>query len=219
MSQGVRKRTKPERGRVESTTTERPITRRKAAILRAATELFARRGFDGVSLDDVAVLAKTQRSLILYYYASKEELWKAAATAVIEEFNDEMRRRLASLEKLDDAEFREKSIDVWLSGWLDMPEVAQFLVREGGVPSARLNWLVEAVGVPAMHLEQIERHRRHSPIHRTCCLSISLALAALAPLLEAKMNAASGQLSSGISPLSKKNRDEVIAIFRRMADI
>ena len=216
MSGQERKATGRDLARGEPARAGRPATARKAAILRAATDLFARRGFDGVSLDDIATLAKTQRSLILYYFSTKEHLWKAAASVVIEAFNQEMARRLADLEKLDEDEFRKRSIEAWLSGWLDMPQAAQFLVREGGVPSARLNWLVEAIGVPAMRPEQIDRHRRHSPMHRMCIMSISLALAALGPLLEAKMNAASGQPTSGVWPLSKKNREELIAILRRV---
>ena len=197
---------------------KRAPTRTKEAILRAATELFAQRGFDGVSLDDIATLSRTNRSLILYYFATKEDLWKSAALAVVEDFNAKMKKRLSALEGLPDAEFREKSARIWMSGWIDMPEVAQFLVREGGRPSPRLNWLVEAVGVPAMDVDMIDRARRNSPVvRRACYLSVCLAVAALGPLLEAKMNAASGQLASGIWPLSKKGREEILDVLLRMS--
>ncbi len=44
-------------------------------ILRAATELFALRGFDGVSISDVAHAAGTVKSAIYHHFASKQALY------------------------------------------------------------------------------------------------------------------------------------------------
>lgn len=55
-------------------TTAEP-TDRASRILEAADELFAERGFDAVSVNDVAVLAGVNKALIFYYFGSKEGLF------------------------------------------------------------------------------------------------------------------------------------------------
>lgn len=47
---------------------------RKEAIVTAAAALFARDGFAGASVADVAKRAKTSKSLIYHYYQSKEDI-------------------------------------------------------------------------------------------------------------------------------------------------
>lgn len=51
---------------------------RKAAILRAALDVFARDGYDGASLPKIAEAANVGHPLILYHFASKENLWRKA---------------------------------------------------------------------------------------------------------------------------------------------
>lgn len=46
-------------------------------ILEAADELFGERGFDAVSIRDVTELAGVQKTLVFYYYKSKEGLFQA----------------------------------------------------------------------------------------------------------------------------------------------
>jgi AcrR family transcriptional regulator len=49
----------------------------RAALLRAARGLFARRGLSGTSIRDIAQAAKLNSSLISYYFAGKEGLYRA----------------------------------------------------------------------------------------------------------------------------------------------
>lgn len=49
-------------------------TRKK--ILRAASALFLKKGFDGVSISEIAKAAEINQSLIYHYFESKEGLWK-----------------------------------------------------------------------------------------------------------------------------------------------
>lgn len=46
----------------------------KERILKASTKLFAEKGFDGVSIDELAGEAKINKSMIYYYFSSKEGL-------------------------------------------------------------------------------------------------------------------------------------------------
>jgi AcrR family transcriptional regulator len=50
---------------------------RARAILDAATDLFCERGYDGVSMRDVARQADVNKALIFYYYANKAALFEA----------------------------------------------------------------------------------------------------------------------------------------------
>jgi len=52
--------------------------RMRHRILKAATALFVRKGFSGVSLGDVAKKLQINQSLIYHYFPSKEVLWNAA---------------------------------------------------------------------------------------------------------------------------------------------
>jgi AcrR family transcriptional regulator len=47
---------------------------RKEAIVEAAAALYARRGFNGASVADLAERCKTSKSLIYHYYQSKEDV-------------------------------------------------------------------------------------------------------------------------------------------------
>ena len=48
--------------------------RRRAAILKAAARLYARRGFRGASVADLAVACKASKSLVYHYFPSKEDI-------------------------------------------------------------------------------------------------------------------------------------------------
>ena len=50
----------------------------QARLQRAATRLFSERGYNGVSLNQIAARARVDKALVFHYYASKEELYAAA---------------------------------------------------------------------------------------------------------------------------------------------
>ncbi len=49
----------------------------RAALLEAATELFAQRGFAASSIDDVAASARVSKGAVYYHFADKAELFEA----------------------------------------------------------------------------------------------------------------------------------------------
>ena len=65
---------------------------RASRILAAADELFSERGFDAVSVNDVAVLASVNKALVFYYFGSKEGLF----AQVIEPYYEAHREALES---------------------------------------------------------------------------------------------------------------------------
>jgi len=72
---------------------QRKRGRRIQEILTAAAELFGERGYDGVSLEDVAERLDVAKSSLYYYFSSKDEL----VTAAIESLGDEWTSRLEDL--------------------------------------------------------------------------------------------------------------------------
>ena len=72
---------------------ERKRGRRIAEILTAAAELFGERGYDAVSLEDVADRLDVTKGSLYYYFASKDEL----VTAAIETLGNEWTARLDRL--------------------------------------------------------------------------------------------------------------------------
>ena len=48
--------------------------KRREAILKAAARLYARRGFNGASVSDLAKACKTSKSLIYHYFPSKDDI-------------------------------------------------------------------------------------------------------------------------------------------------
>ncbi|WP_052867300.1 TetR/AcrR family transcriptional regulator [Streptomyces niger] len=60
---------------------QRDAARTRAEILKVATEEFARQGYTGARVDEIAARIHTTKRMIYYYFGSKEQLF----TAVLEE--------------------------------------------------------------------------------------------------------------------------------------
>ncbi|URA09811.1 TetR/AcrR family transcriptional regulator [Thermospira aquatica] len=59
----------------------------KEKILQTAVELFAKKGFDGTSVDEIAHLAQVNKAMIYYYFSSKDELLSFIIRKSIHDFN------------------------------------------------------------------------------------------------------------------------------------
>ncbi|TMR21922.1 TetR/AcrR family transcriptional regulator [Nonomuraea turkmeniaca] len=57
---------------------QRDADRTRAEILEVATREFARRGYAGARVDEIAALTRTTKRMIYYYFGSKEQLYIAA---------------------------------------------------------------------------------------------------------------------------------------------
>src|SRR4030095_5227128 len=66
------------------------------ALLAAGTRLFARRGFDGASLEAIARLARANKAMISYYFGGKEGLYRA----LLADTREPVLRRTEGLRKL-----------------------------------------------------------------------------------------------------------------------
>ena len=96
----------------------------KAALLQAASELFAERGFSATTVRDVAARAGVNQALLFRYFGSKQELFAAVLTRnseqVIAELSAAELPRQLLLNLLDSAEpHGEHPLVAMLRSWSD----------------------------------------------------------------------------------------------------
>lgn len=123
---------------------------RRRAVLDAATELFAERGYAGVTLQDIAGAAGTYKANILYHFPSKEALHEAVLAEALGRISEVMR------EFLGGAFTRERVaylLDQMQAFFVENTALARLLERElleSANPDAYLSRFVEPIYVPAV---------------------------------------------------------------------
>jgi AcrR family transcriptional regulator len=148
---------------------ERMNLKMRQRILKAATTLFVRKGFSGVSLGDVAKKLRINQSLIYHYFASKEDLWNAVKKPFMEHYLlDSPEMALASCPGL------RALLDTYLSSavdyWFHHAATARFL---------RWNSLHEKEPLPLASdslCQTIERLQKQGMITTSILPSIAAAL-------------------------------------------
>jgi TetR/AcrR family transcriptional regulator len=123
---------------------------RRSAIIQAATELFAERGYAGVSIQEIADAAETHKTTVLYHFETKDALHEAVldqALGLVAEVQREflggpfVRERVAYL------------IDQMHAFYAQHPALARLLEREllePGGSEAYLRRFVDPIYVPAV---------------------------------------------------------------------
>jgi AcrR family transcriptional regulator len=109
-----------------------PAPLRREAILAAAEEVFARRGYHGAALDDIAQAAGISKALIYEHFASKRELHASLVNAHVEEI---FQRLEASAAPGQPGEERlRQGIDAFLSFVEEHREAWRALFRDAADP-------------------------------------------------------------------------------------
>src|SRR5258706_1805615 len=110
-----------------ATSADRPRAR-KEEILDVATRLFAERGYDGASMNDVAERVGMRKASLFYHFATKDALYEAVLNRLIERLATPLAAVYASegsfVERLDTA------TDALASAISHSPFTARLLVRE-----------------------------------------------------------------------------------------
>ena len=112
----------------------------RGRLIDAALVEFSRHGFDGASTRAIATRAGCHQPQINYHFSSKQELWEAAVSLLL----DEMVAGMAEVAELADPRERfilliHRSVEFAA----DRPELARIVMAEAMTPSLRLNWIVE----------------------------------------------------------------------------
>jgi TetR/AcrR family transcriptional regulator len=120
----------------------------------AATELFADRGFDSVSIQQIADAAGTHKTNVLYHFDTKEALYGAVVDEALSRIAEVMREFLAS--GFSGEGLRERVaylLDQIHAYFAQHPSHARLLERElleTGAPSVYVEHFVEQIFTPAV---------------------------------------------------------------------
>ncbi|MEL6825299.1 MAG: TetR/AcrR family transcriptional regulator [Pseudomonadota bacterium] len=151
MSQTRNDRARPtaERKRGRPSGTDGPDL--KVALLRAAIDLFADRGFDGVSLSQIASKAEADVGLTRYYFGSKASLWNAAMNHLSECFVKDLSdaNTFESGSKADALKALIKAFVIASARW---PQVSRVIVFDGDKSDARGAFIKNQLVAPFFHL-------------------------------------------------------------------
>src|SRR5512143_427965 len=71
---------------------------RRLILLKAAFREVAERGFSNVTLEDIAARAGVSKGVTLYYFASKEDLFRELFSWLIDSIHDRMREAVSSVD-------------------------------------------------------------------------------------------------------------------------
>ncbi len=75
---------------------------KKENILKAATECFARFGYDKTTLDDIGSAVKLNKASLYYYYKNKEEIFNEVILRESSAFMESLQAKVLEIENPDD---------------------------------------------------------------------------------------------------------------------
>jgi len=139
----------------------------KQRLFRAAIRLFAEKGYDGVSVDEIVDAARINKRMVYHYFGSKESLYR--------EVLREVYGRLTGVElaTIDPGKPIEESLEalvrVYFAFLADNPEFVQLILRENLSRGEHLSGaLGEISKAPILRIlrQVIQKGIRQKQIHR-----------------------------------------------------
>jgi TetR/AcrR family transcriptional regulator, regulator of cefoperazone and chloramphenicol sensitivity len=136
-----------------------PADSSKERLLKAATELFARRGFDGVSIRELAEAANVNVAAVHYHFGGKTELYRAVIEAVFAPLRSVLtaqQQAIALARESSEPSAVRQALEVCIRGLMtrlfhqERPSWAgTFLARESVQPSSAMDRVFECLVRPA----------------------------------------------------------------------
>jgi len=100
----------------------------KTRIINAARKLFSEKGFDGVSMEDIAQASGVRKSLIYYYFPSKEVLFEEIWINVIDELENDIFSEVEGESNI--ARSIKKLIKKYIEFVMNKSEISKLIARE-----------------------------------------------------------------------------------------
>lgn len=132
-----------------------PDTDTSAAIAGAALQRFAARGFEAISLREIAGDAGVDVALISYRFGGKLGLWKQIVSQAAGDLRDALDLALRDGGERNAQDRLTHSARAFIAYLLDHPEVPRLLLRDITVDSDRSQWLLDTLSLP-LHRHFIE---------------------------------------------------------------
>jgi len=113
----------------------------RKGILDAALKTFSLHGFGGASIADIARQHPVSPTLIHYYFANKEELWRSALEYGLGDVLRNLNETMNDLTEFDSVSRLKFFIRRYIAIVADRPEVFRVIIRESETRGPRLTWL------------------------------------------------------------------------------
>ncbi|MGP1276285.1 MAG: TetR/AcrR family transcriptional regulator [Caulobacterales bacterium] len=190
-------------------------------ILDAAAAQFARRGFEGASLRDIAGDAGLSHAVIRHFFGSKDDLWDAAAADLFGQMNAAMAEALGQVD-LNDPEARmEAQVRATVRTASRIPWLAGFVMQAGLAGGERYETLVERHLRPAYAFtlepfyQMKEAGRAHVPdAHFLFMLSTN---AAIGPFAQSANARALAGLDLSNPAIAERYADVLVTVLKHGA--
>jgi TetR/AcrR family transcriptional regulator len=138
------------KSRTSRKTDSRTLPLRRAAdsatrsqILMSAMRWFARRGFDGASVTQIAADAGIPQPLINYHFENKNKLWQAVVDFLFEELNSELGMHSSALKDLEPVDALKVTLRRHVEFVARRPEFFMIAIVEAREETDRLQYLME----------------------------------------------------------------------------
>ncbi len=134
-------------------------------ILKAATDVFVEKGFEGASINDIANKAKINKSLIYHHFKDKENLWQEVKINLFEQYTQ---AGISSLEISSDLPFQEFLSQVLTQRfhfYKDNPSIARLVTWQN---LEAVGKQVKGIGNPKLTslASQIEDYQRRGEVRQ-----------------------------------------------------
>ena len=194
--------------------TEKNIRRRqpeqvRERVLKAAFTVFAARGFEGATMQQVADIAEASLPLIVYHFKSKEKLWRAVIEYAVEQFDAQLEKIMLTGDTSTATEQLKSTINAIIRISAQFPEFRRMLATEAYTLTPRLEWIGErfAKRHHQFFTQLIERAQAEGSViklepHRLSFLILSMATT--------PSYAAEYQYLTGLDPLSPEEIEATI---------
>ncbi|MDP9237271.1 MAG: TetR/AcrR family transcriptional regulator [Chloroflexota bacterium] len=123
---------------------------RRRAILDAATELFADRGFAGVSVQDIADAAGTHKTTVLYHFDTKDALHEAVLDEALGRIAEVMREFLGGEFRRERIAYLLDQIHAFFAEHLSLARLLERELLDASGSEAYFKRFVEPIYLPAV---------------------------------------------------------------------
>jgi TetR/AcrR family transcriptional regulator len=117
----------------------------RRAIMDAALNEFAERGFDGASMRRIGERAGLEYTLITYHFRNKDTLWRAVAEDAFAQIEAKWNEAIPTDAEMSAADRVREEFRTFLKFTIEHTAFHHFMLRENLGNSPRLEWLVENV--------------------------------------------------------------------------
>ncbi len=197
--------------------------RTRAALLEAAEDLFAARGFEATRLEDVAARVGIRRASIAYHFRDKRDLYEAVLGDVFGGLLEGTRAALLGSGGL--MERIEAAVSFWVDYVGARPSLARLLLREVAGASPGLGPILRSHTQPFVELVErvLAESRAEAPAARTPRLAdvdpahLASTIAGATVFFVAAMPALVPEMGARPSPEAlETHRRQVLRITRRL---